>query len=207
MELIKVDLVFLLLSYCCVAFCFPSRPLNERSTELAWEAWLLVDDQNKNGDPNTPPRSRITPKSVFIAPTFSPGNLPECADGYRADRTGTCMQIIKLDEKEHLEFLLQTLNDKFGDLEYEYESFSQEDAPTPGPFQVNIPLGSSSSMEGNPNVAIIVAPSSSDMSLEDDTPLVKRTDQKPSESDEGEDDVVDKVETTTVDDTGKNNTY
>ncbi|XP_019880854.1 uncharacterized protein LOC109608757 isoform X2 [Aethina tumida] len=130
------------------ALCYPSKPLNERSPELAWQAWLLVDDQNQNGkqqndDGGQTMRRRITPKSVFIAPTFSPESLPPCADGYASDPMGRCMKIFKVDEDAHLQFLLQKITDKFGNTysnDYDYED-EDEATSTPGPFQLNIPLG------------------------------------------------------------------
>ncbi|KAK9885516.1 hypothetical protein WA026_011009 [Henosepilachna vigintioctopunctata] len=77
--------------------CFPTKPLNERSTELTWQAWLLIDEsQNKHQDNSL--RRRITPKSVFIAPTFSPENFPECSEGYQSDSMGRCIKIIMLNK-------------------------------------------------------------------------------------------------------------
>lgn len=161
MEVLRMPFVLLLLCLSSV-FCFPSRPLNERTEELTWQAWLLVDDQNqaKQNQPEALMRRRITPKSVFIAPTFSPEKLPACADGYRSDPMGRCIQIIKIDEAAHLDFLLQKLNNKFGNFaEYEEET---ENLPTPGPFQVNIPIeeiaNPNSQFDNNPDIAIVVAP-------------------------------------------------
>lgn len=158
--------------------CFPSRPLNERSSELAWQAWLLVDDQNgkQNGNDDAMLRRRIHPKSVFIAPTFSPTDLPPCADGYQSDNMGRCIRIIKIDEAAQLENLLHKLNADFGnpnnknvnfnlpgingannnDNDY-YDTIIDEedvDESTSGPLQVNIPLGGVK----EPEIAIIVAP-------------------------------------------------
>ncbi|KAF5302511.1 hypothetical protein FQR65_LT00883 [Abscondita terminalis] len=161
MEIFRIAILLLIFCFYTV-FCYPSRPLNERSTELAWQAWLLVDDQNqnKNQDLDNFTRRRITPKSVFIAPTFSPESLPACAEGYRADSMGRCIRIIKLDEEAHLDFLLQKLNAQFGN--YDDDEDSQEDLPTPGPFQLNIPLNGASrptkDAEDNLDIAIVVAP-------------------------------------------------
>lgn len=156
-------------------FCHPSRPLNERSTELAWQAWLLVDDQNQNRQNNSEAvmRRRITPKSIFIAPTFSPEALPECAEGYRADSMGRCIQIIKLDEDAQLDFLLQRLNEKLGDFEDYEDEEEMERLPTPGPFQVNIPLDENGDSSGSdPDIAIVVAPTNGNFDLTKD--IVKK---------------------------------
>ncbi|XP_044252915.1 uncharacterized protein LOC123003924 [Tribolium madens] len=135
----------------CLSFCYPSKPLNERSTELAWEAWLLVDQSNRQSDLGLL-RRRITPKSVFIAPTFSPDSLPACAEGYKSDMMGRCVKIIKINESVHFDFLLQKLNAQFPDYEEVFE-----DNSTHGPLQLNIPLLGDE--EKDSDVAIVVTPS------------------------------------------------
>lgn len=169
MDILRVS-TFLLLLFFYSIFCFPSRPLNERSTELAWQAWLLVDDQNQNKqhDPENFTRRRITPKSVFIAPTFSPESLPACAEGYHPDSMGRCIRIIKLDEEAHLDFLLQKLNAQFGSYD-EMEDEMQEEVPTPGPFQLNIPLNEGpKNSEENLDIAIVVAPTNGNFDFDTD---------------------------------------
>lgn len=175
MEILRVASLLLPFLFYSV-FCFPSRPLNERSTELAWQAWLLVDDQNQNKhyDPETFTRRRITPKSVFIAPTFTPESLPACAEDYRPDSMGRCIKIIKLDEEAHSKFLLERLNAQFGNYDDEIEDDSQEDMPTAGPFQLNIPLDGGASDEqfrdrpgDNLDIAIVVAPTNGNFALDD----------------------------------------
>lgn len=169
MEIFRAAILLLIFCFYTV-FCHPSRPLNERSTELAWQAWLLVDDQNQNKhhDLDSFTRRRITPKSVFIAPTFSPESLPACAEGYRADSMGRCIRIIKLDEEAHLDFLLEKLNAQFGN--YDEEEDSQEEMPTPGPFQLNIPLNGGSRPgkddEESLDIAIVVAPTNGNFALD-----------------------------------------
>ncbi|XP_060522061.1 uncharacterized protein LOC132699404 [Cylas formicarius] len=157
-----------LLLFCgvCAVCSFPSTPLNERSKEISWQAWLLVDDQNQNrqegGD--VLPKKKITPKSVFVAPTFSPENLPPCADGYSSDNMGRCIKIIKLDEDRHLEFLVNKINDKFGSVDYEEDIEIEEiDIPKDGPIQFSIPLSEDDYHNESPqeeaDIAIIVTPS------------------------------------------------
>lgn len=148
---------------------FPSRPLNERPPDLTWEAWLLVDEnQNKHTASNADGtlRRRITPKSVFIAPTFSPESLPACADGYSSDPMGRCIKIIKLDEEAHYDFIIKNLEDKFGSFDYEDEEKIDEiiATPPPGPLQFNIPLSLDKDdtkiedSEEETDIAIVVAP-------------------------------------------------
>jgi hypothetical protein len=138
-----------------VSFCYPSKPLNERSTELVWEAWLLVDQTNGKHDDVGMLRRRITPKSVFITPTFSPESLPACADGYTSDTMGRCVKIVKINESAHFNFILQKLNAQFPD----YVDTSEDDS-TQGPLQFNIPLvGDDKSEDDDSDVAIVVTPS------------------------------------------------
>ncbi|KAJ8969539.1 hypothetical protein NQ317_003922 [Molorchus minor] len=158
--------ITILFLYClCTAYCYPSRPLNERSPpELTWQAWLLVDDQNQNQNKQQTHsdgglRRRITPKSVFIAPTFSPDSLPPCAEGYSSDIMGRCIKIIKLDEAAHREFILQKLKEKFGPMDYDEE---EESMPTHGPFQINIPLAvDEEDNDDETDIAIILAETTS----------------------------------------------
>lgn len=156
--------VIILILYFSSSSCYPAKPLNERSPELTWEAWLLVDEQqNQNKQPSDGVlRRRITPKSVFIAPTFSPESLPACAEGYSSDHLGRCIKIIKLDQAAHYDFLIEKLKEKFSPADYD-DDYYDDPAPTPGPFQVNIPLGIQSDDDlddgiEESDVAIIVSP-------------------------------------------------
>ncbi|XP_056634609.1 uncharacterized protein LOC130443793 [Diorhabda sublineata] len=138
--------------------CYPAKPLNERSPDLTWEAWLLVDDHNQNKQISEGVlRRRITPKSVFIAPTFSPESLPACAEGYSSDHLGRCIRIIKLDQAAHYDFLIEKLKEKFNPIDY--DDYYDDDIQTPGPYQVNIPLGlqNDETIEES-DVAIVVSP-------------------------------------------------
>lgn len=168
MKLLILTWTLLLISSIFSIHAHPSKPLNERSTELAWQAWLLVDEHQNKQDGDGLLRRRITPKSIFITPTFSPDKLQPCADGYESDNMGRCMKIIKIDEDAHLDFLLQKLNAQFGvgmivDVD--------EKLPTPGPIKFEISLGNGGGPDtteqvteepnGSGNVAIVVAPSNS----------------------------------------------
>lgn len=165
MELkLKVIVVYL---FVFTVTCYPSRPLNDRPSELAWQAWLLVDSQNNQGETDR----RITPKSVFIAPNIGDkGSLPDCAEGYRSDPMGRCIKFVKVDEAAHLDFLLQRLNEIYATNPSE-ELDDDDSKPTSGPLQVNIPLGGGFATEedfkADPEIAIIVAPTNGDFNEED----------------------------------------
>lgn len=166
--------------FVCTVSCYPSRPLNDRPSELAWQAWLLVDSQNNNGEPDR----KITPKSVFIAPNIGDNHsLPDCAEGYRSDPMGRCIKFVKVDEAAHLDFLLQRLNEIYATNPSE-ELDDDDSKPTSGPLQVNIPLGGGLATEedfkANSEIAIIVAPTNEDFDeekLDDDEKVIlnKRT--------------------------------
>lgn len=169
MEFGKKLALFLLVSVCSVS-CFPSRPLNDRPSELAWQAWLLVDSQNQL---NNESDRRITPKSVFIAPKLGQRNdsLPDCADGYRADAMGRCIKFVKVDEAAHLNFLLNRLNQMYAAQSSEEYEETEESMPTAGPLQVNIPLGQAEDSDSNTEIEIVVAPTNGQF---DDKVNVKR---------------------------------
>lgn len=153
--------IVILLLYCVTtAYCYPSKPLNERSPpDLTWQAWLLFDDQNQNKQQTNADgmlRRRITPKSVFIAPTFSPDSLPPCAEGYTSDVMGRCVPIIKIDEDRHYGFLIERLKEKFGPLDYDYQM--EDEMSTQGPLQLNIPLQGEIEEDEETDVAIVISP-------------------------------------------------
>lgn len=97
---------------------------------------------------------RITPKSVFVAPSFN-----KCSDGYRPDSMGRCVKVVKLNQAAQWDFLLKQLNSMYGangnggfqmpaaavyqpPVTMTTTTFepSPQKTDSPGPFQVNIPL-------------------------------------------------------------------
>lgn len=101
---------------------------------------------------------RITPKSVFVAPSFS-----KCSDGYRPDTMGRCVKVVKLNQTAQWDFLLKQLNSMYGGgggfggpkpaagaSAYQQAAATTTTAAaaetpsqktdSPGPFQLNIPL-------------------------------------------------------------------
>lgn len=155
MELSRILLYFL--TVLSLTSCFPSRPLNERSTELALQAWILFEqDQQDNinnehvrfqddGNQFGGHRRRITPKSVFLVPTFSPDTLPPCADGYKADAMGRCLKIVKIDNSAHLDYLFKVLMQKF-------QPSPNDTKTSDKPVSVSIPLPE----EKQPEMVIVV---------------------------------------------------
>ncbi|XP_017763954.1 PREDICTED: uncharacterized protein LOC108553527 [Eufriesea mexicana] len=111
-------------------------------SDLAWQAWLLLDSQTgaHSSLDSASFLKRITPKSVFIAPALPA--LPPCADGYRADTMGRCVKSVNINHEAHLGFLLQRLNDRYGNRgsSSEASSSGSSQKKSSGPLQLNIPL-------------------------------------------------------------------
>lgn len=105
---------------------------------------------------------RITPKSVFVAPSFS-----KCSDGYRPDTMGRCVKVVKLNQAAQWDFLLKQLNSMYGPgapkpvgasayhqaapaIMITTESSSQK-TESPGPFQLNIPFAGNTQDSSEPS--------------------------------------------------------
>ncbi|XP_033210514.1 uncharacterized protein LOC117168801 [Belonocnema kinseyi] len=117
-------------------------------SELAWQAWLLVDAQpagsNTGLDSASIPR-RITPKSVFIAPSRQ-----ACADGYKADKMGRCQKVVIINREAHFDFIVNRLNQLYGKNPSQAASTMVDKKQSPiatGPLQLNIPLLPDSSQD------------------------------------------------------------
>ncbi|XP_043497665.1 FK506-binding protein 5-like [Polistes fuscatus] len=108
-------------------------------SELTWEAWLLVDTQA--GDHASLDSAnilrKITPKSIFFAPTRI-----ECAEGYRADTMDRCVKDVKIDHEAQFDFLLKRVSamylQRFPTNAQEQKIKNQKQSS--GPLQLSIPL-------------------------------------------------------------------
>jgi len=99
---------------------------------------------------------RITPKSVFVAPSFN-----KCSEGYRPDSMGRCVKVVKLNQAAQWDFLIKQLNSMYGagaavggggfpmpaasafqppPMTTTTAEPSLQKTDSPGPFQLNIPL-------------------------------------------------------------------
>lgn len=94
---------------------------------------------------------RITPKSVFVAPSFN-----KCSDGYRPDSMGRCVKVVKINQEAQWDFLLKQLSSMYGPgagggggrfpvpgasaMTTTTTELPLQKTDSPGPFQVNIPL-------------------------------------------------------------------
>ncbi|XP_053998968.1 uncharacterized protein LOC128887277 [Hylaeus anthracinus] len=109
-------------------------------SDLAWQAWLLLDSQTgvHSSLDSASFLRRITPKSVFIAPALPA--LPPCAEGYRADTMGRCVKSVNIDQEAHFGFLLQRLNNRYGNRGTSDSGSNNNQKKSNGPLQLNIPL-------------------------------------------------------------------
>ncbi|KAG7210584.1 hypothetical protein KM043_012102 [Ampulex compressa] len=116
-------------------------------SELAWQAWLLVDTQTgaQSSLDSASLLRRITPKSIFVAPL-----LQACAEGYEQDAMGRCVKNFNLDEKAHMDFVLKRLNVKYENhrdglkISAGSSGAGKDQKQSNGPLQVSIPLFSDS---------------------------------------------------------------
>ncbi|XP_054284487.1 mucin-2-like [Macrosteles quadrilineatus] len=99
--------------------CGESRP--------AWGDWVVAGDDADTGASIL--LRRITPKSVFVAPTFT-----GCSEGYRQDSLGRCVKLVKVNQQSQWNFFLERLNSM-----YAPSSTSKKPQET-GPFHINLPL-------------------------------------------------------------------
>nr|ATU82706.1 venom protein family 22 protein 1 [Pristhesancus plagipennis] len=110
-------------------------------------AWLLVqEEESPSSQPQTGAQvsvRRITPKSVFMAPTFT-----SCSEGYRQDSLGRCVKVVKVNPSAQWDFFLHKLNSMYGPPEP-----NKRPANT-GPFRLPIPLATESPTTSTTTVRI-----------------------------------------------------
>lgn len=105
--------------------------------EATWGDWIVVDETPEPGASIL--LRRITPKSVFIAPTLS------CSEGYRQDALGRCVKHVKVNQAEHWKFYLDRLNSMYA------PATNKKPQKESGPFHINLPIGSEKPQE---NIAV-----------------------------------------------------
>lgn len=99
----------------------------------SWGDWVILDE----AEPGTSILlRRITPKSVFVAPTFS------CSEGYRQDALGRCIKHVKVNQAEQWKFYLDRLNSM-----YAPASSSKKPQKEAGPFHISLPIGADNTQE------------------------------------------------------------
>lgn len=99
----------------------------------SWGDWVILDE----AEPGTSILlRRITPKSVFVAPTFS------CSEGYRQDALGRCIKHVKVNQAEQWKFYLDRLNSM-----YAPASNNKKPQKEAGPFHISLPIGNDNSQE------------------------------------------------------------
>lgn len=164
-RLLTIFTLIFVLSFVPSTFGYPveSKPLNNNPETWFGDEWLIFSPRGADHDPSTAAlighdphikKSKITPKSIFIAPnTYNHHNTHhDCPSGYRIDQNGKCIKVVKINQDELLAARISELfgisDNKNSDTEsddYDYgggidESKSEKDSSTSGPLQINLPL-------------------------------------------------------------------
>lgn len=135
-----------------LALPIESKPLNNNPE--SWNlSWLIFSPRNSSdpsaealvsSDPHVK-KSKITPKSIFIAPSAYSNHDRVCPHGYRIDDNGKCIKTVTINQDDILAARLTDLfgidenSDKNGntDSDYDYDEDKNENS---GPLQINLPL-------------------------------------------------------------------
>lgn len=140
------------------AYPIESKPLNNNfDTWNFGEGWLIFNPRNSAdpsasaliaGDPHVK-KSKITPKSIFIAPNSYTGNESSCPPGFRVDSNGKCIQTVTINQDEILAARISELfggnnsgankNSDFDSDYYDFDDETKSDTDS-GPLQFNLPL-------------------------------------------------------------------
>lgn len=139
------------------AYPVESKPLNNNpETWNFGEGWLLYNPRN-SADPSASAliasdphvkKSKITPKSIFIAPSSYTVNQQMCPNGYRVDNEGKCIKTVTINQDEILVARISELfgidesPNKHSDIDSDYYDFDDESKSEKdsGPLQFNLPL-------------------------------------------------------------------
>lgn len=135
-----------------LALPIESKPLNNNPE--SWNlSWLVFTPRNSSdpsaealvsSDPHVK-KSKITPKSIFIAPSAYSNHDRVCPHGYRIEDNGKCIKTVTINQDD---ILAARLTDLFGidensnkngntDSDYDYDEDKNENS---GPLQINLPL-------------------------------------------------------------------
>lgn len=139
------------------AYPVESKPLNNNpETWNFGDGWLLYNPRN-SADPSASAliasdphvkKSKITPKSIFIAPSSYTTNEQLCPNGFRVDDNGKCIKTVTINQDE---ILVARISELFGidenpnknsDIDSDYYDFDDESKSEKdsGPLQFNLPL-------------------------------------------------------------------
>lgn len=157
MALLHLLLLSFLLMSLAEAYPIESKPLNNNpDTWNFGEGWLLYNPRNAadpsasaliGSDPHIK-KSKITPKSIFIAPNAYNGPGQLCPHGFRVDDNGKCIKIVTINQDD---ILAARISELFGvdnnpnqnsDSDTDYYDFDDESKSDKdsGPLQFNLPL-------------------------------------------------------------------
>lgn len=150
-------LCWLMLMSLTDAYPVESKPLNNNpDTWNFGDGWLIFNPRNSadpsasaliSSDPHVK-KSKITPKSIFIAPNAYNVHPPICPHGYRVDDNGKCIKTVTINQDEILAARISELfgvddnPNKNSDIDSDYYDFDDESKSDKdsGPLQINLPL-------------------------------------------------------------------
>ncbi|CRK93856.1 CLUMA_CG007382, isoform A [Clunio marinus] len=139
------------------AYPVESKPLNNNpETWNFGDGWLVFNSKNPldpsaealiSSDPHIK-KSKITPKSIFIAPNAFNGQGQMCPHGFRVDDNGKCIKTVTINQDEVLAaritelFGVDTNPNQNSDIDSDYYDFDDESKSDKdsGPLQINLPL-------------------------------------------------------------------
>jgi hypothetical protein len=152
----------LLLSWCALAapvaaYPIESKPLNSNPESWNLSSWLVFTPRNSSdpsaealvsSDPHVK-KSKITPKSIFIAPSNYNSQDKNCPHGYRIDDNHKCIKTVTINQDDILAARLSDLfgvdtsssNNKHTNVDSDYYDFDEDkNEENSGPLQINLPL-------------------------------------------------------------------
>lgn len=141
-----------------------SKPLNNNPETWFGDEWVVFSSRGSE-DPSTSrlvgndphvKKSKITPKSIFIAPNTYNQAHQDCPSGYRVDHNGKCIKVVKINQDELLAARISELfgiddNTKKSDSDDAFTDYYDTDTDdgdsknkkisiSSGPLQINLPL-------------------------------------------------------------------
>lgn len=139
MSFLNLFLLLLYVTSLVTSLPIISKPLENNSDHLVWEALLTIDTRNTDPD-----KTRKVPKSIFITPNLNESKVT-CESGYKLGPDGRCYRTIKIDPLEMLKsqiasvFRNETMSSQY-DEDYDYSEFSDPTESLTSAGQYNIPI-------------------------------------------------------------------
>lgn len=147
---------YIIVNFVTLTYSYPieSKPLNDDPGTWFGDEWLIFSPRASLDSSALPlighdlshvKKSKITPKSIFIAPNTLNHAHADCPSGYRVDENGKCIKVVKINQDELLaarisELFKIDINHKKSEPDTYADYYDSDDGKLPGPLQVNLPL-------------------------------------------------------------------